>query len=260
MARRSPPPIRASLPSASNSWSTVRSDERSGSERIGAEAGDVGGSRAGRRPAEAAIGLGDHDIVDAGLAPAHQPGLVEFPLLVAIGAVPSAILIMPFILEANGDAVVGEGPEVLDQAIVVLLLPFAGEEFGDRRAALEKLAAVTPDAVFGIGQRHLDGVTRIPGVFGHPGLLGGGLASERRKWRTRHGAPRFGYRGNCSRESRGVDGALPIARFLKLIGLHGLAQRLWNRARTAPRDKGDLDLGLEQQIVSPPHLLVQGDR
>src|SRR6266568_730112 len=137
-------------------------------------------------PAKAAVGFRDRDIVDAGFAAAHQAALVEFPLLVAVGTMPLPGIVMPFVLKPHRDAIVVERPEILDQTILVLPRPFAGEERNDRGAAFEKFGAVTPAAVLGIGQRHAFGVARIPGVLGHAGLLRGGLSGERRKRGTRH--------------------------------------------------------------------------
>src|SRR4029453_19208646 len=94
--------------------------------------------------------------------------------------------VVPFILEAHGDAVLIERPEVLDQAIVMLLRPFAGKEFDDRIASFKEFGAVTPAAVLGIGQRNPHRIARIPGVFRHARLLGGGFAGEGRQRRTRH--------------------------------------------------------------------------
>ena len=101
---------------------------------------------------EAAIFFGDHDVVDAGFAAAHQAVLVELPLLVAVGAVPLAGIVMPFVLKPNRNAVTVEAPEILDQAIFVFLGLFAREERDDRGPALEKFRAVAPAAVLGIGQ------------------------------------------------------------------------------------------------------------
>src|SRR5512138_48143 len=123
------------------------------SERINPQSRHVGRARPGRLPAEAAVLLRYLGVVDAGLAAAHQAVLVEFPLLVAVGAVPLAAGVVPLILEAHGDAVAVERPEVLDQAVVALLLPFAGEEGLDRLAALKEFRAVAPAAVLGIGKR-----------------------------------------------------------------------------------------------------------
>src|SRR5437016_4181816 len=90
------------------------------SERPGAQARHVGRTWPRSLPAETAVLFRYLDVVDAGLAPAHQAVLVEFPLLVAVGAMPLATLVAPFVLKAHGDAVVVEGPEVLDQAVVEL--------------------------------------------------------------------------------------------------------------------------------------------
>src|SRR4029079_12222228 len=156
------------------------------SQRVFAQARNIDRARPRGRPAEAPLAFLDGDIVDAGLAPAHQAVLVELPLLVAVGAMPLPGIVMPFILEAHRDAVLIERPEILDQAIVMLLRPFAGEECDDRFAALKEFGAVTPAAILGIGQRHPDRIARIPGVFRHARLLGGGFAGEGRQRRTRH--------------------------------------------------------------------------
>src|SRR5262245_5526031 len=112
--------------------------------------------------------------------------LVELPLLIAIGAMPLAAGIVPFILKAHGNAVVVKSPEILDQAIVELLCPFAGEKCLDRLTAMKEFRAVAPAAVFGIGQCYALGIARIPGVFRHARLLRGGLSREWRKWRAGH--------------------------------------------------------------------------
>ncbi len=91
--------------------------------------------RAWCRPAEAAVFFGDRHIVDAGFAPAHQAVVVELPLLVAVGPVPLPGIVMPLILKAHRDVIVVERPEILDQAILMLPSPFAGEERNDRGAA-----------------------------------------------------------------------------------------------------------------------------
>src|SRR5215203_7326160 len=98
------------------------------SQRVLAQARDIGRARPGRRPMEAAVAFLDGDIVDAGLAPPHQAVFVELPLLVAVGAVPLPGIVVPFILEAYGDAVLIERPEILDQAIIVLFRPLSREE------------------------------------------------------------------------------------------------------------------------------------
>jgi hypothetical protein len=112
--------------------------------------------------------------------------LVELPLLVAIGAMPLSARIVPLILEAYRDVVAVERPEILDQAVILLRRPFAGEEGHDRGTAFEKFRTVAPAAVLGIGERHALGLARIPRVFRHAGFLGGGLFGEGRERGTRH--------------------------------------------------------------------------
>src|SRR5580692_1412384 len=111
-----------------------------------------------RGPMKAPVLLGNLHIIDAGLAAAHQAVLVELPLLIAVGAMPLATGIVPFILEAHGNVIAVEGPEVLDQAVIELVRPFAREERDDGLAAFEEFRAVAPAAVLGIGQRHALGI------------------------------------------------------------------------------------------------------
>jgi hypothetical protein len=62
---------------------------------------------------KAAVFFGNRDIVDAGLAAAHQAVLVKFPLFVAVGTMPLSGIVMPLILKAHRDAVAVERPEIL---------------------------------------------------------------------------------------------------------------------------------------------------
>ena len=65
---------------------------------------------AAERPMVFALVGRDRQIVDAGDARAHQALLVEFPVLVAVAAEPVAAVVVPFIGEAHGDAIVRETP------------------------------------------------------------------------------------------------------------------------------------------------------
>jgi hypothetical protein len=93
---------------------------------------------------KAAIFFRDRNIVDAGFATAHQPVRFELPLLVAVRAMPLSIRIVPLILKAHGDMIAVECPEILDQAIVEFVRPFARQEGDDRRTAFEELGAIAP--------------------------------------------------------------------------------------------------------------------
>jgi hypothetical protein len=70
------------------------------------------------RPVEAAISFGDCMLVDAGKPPLHQTIIVEFPVLVSIGAEPGLTVIMVFVSKAYRNAIACESPELLYQAVV----------------------------------------------------------------------------------------------------------------------------------------------
>src|SRR3954463_6860787 len=108
---------------------------------------------AAQRPVILALALLDRQVVDAGDAQPHQSVLVELPVLVAEAPKPVAAIVAPFIGKPHRDAVVAKRPDLLDQAIVELFCPFAGEECLDRLAALDEFGAVAPAAVDRIGLR-----------------------------------------------------------------------------------------------------------
>lgn len=91
---------------------------------------------------------------------------------------PLACVVVVLVLEAHGNTVFVEAPQFLDEAVLVLLLPLAGQKLPDGFAASEELAAVAPLADLGVGEGHAGGVTRVPGVFGEAGLLRGGFEGE----------------------------------------------------------------------------------
>ncbi len=143
-------------------------------------------ARARRVPKKLPLVFPDPDIVDAGFAPAHQALLVELPVLVTVGTEPVSGIVMPFVLETHRDPVIGEGPQFLDQPVLMLLGPFSAEELDDRGAALKKLGAISPDAVFGVGERNLFRIAGISAIFRAAHLLNGGLTGEGRKRWARH--------------------------------------------------------------------------
>ena len=143
---------------------------------------DPGGGIRCRTLPEASVLFPDGDIIDTGVPFFHQPVVIEFPVLIAISAVPLARRIMKFIFEADSNAVAGEGPEFLFKFIVQFVLPFAGEELNDFFSAVEEFGAVAPLGVGGVGERYFFGVTGIPGVFCQLNFLSGGFGCERRKW------------------------------------------------------------------------------
>ena len=87
---------------------------------------------------------------------------------------------MPLVGEAHRDAVIGEGSELLDEAVVELLGPFACQERDDLIAAPQELRPVSPITIRRVGERDTLGITGVPAVLGAAYLLDGGLARERR--------------------------------------------------------------------------------
>ena len=118
------------------------------------------------RPMKFALAFLNRRVIDAGDAQAHQACLIELPVLIAIAAKPVAAVVVPFIGEAHGDAVVVKGPNLLDQAIVEFALPFAGQEGLDGRATLQELGAIPPPAIGRIGERDPGWIARVPGILG----------------------------------------------------------------------------------------------
>src|SRR5215211_3360875 len=131
---------------------------------------------------DASLGLVDSVVVDGGVAPAHEAVSIELPQVVEVTSPPLSIRIVRLVLEPDGDAVLGEAPEVLFQPVVELASPLAPEEGDDLLAALEELVAVAPLRILRISQRHLLGVAGVPGVLGRFDLLPGSLFVE---WRHR---------------------------------------------------------------------------
>lgn len=97
-------------------------------------------------PKETSISLGDLQVIDRGFAATHEAIGREFPLLVSIAAIPLACD-TALILEPRRNAVVGERPEVFDEAILLLARPFFGEQRDDLAAPSDETIAVPPFTV-----------------------------------------------------------------------------------------------------------------
>lgn len=138
------------------------------------------------RPMKLALRLLDWLLVDAGVARAHQTILGEFPILIAIGTEPLTAVIVVFIGIANSNAAALESPDLLDQPVVELKVPFARQEGLGLGAAGDKLGAIAPARVERIGLRHLGCIAAVPAIFGETDLLYGTLLIEGRKRRAGH--------------------------------------------------------------------------
>jgi hypothetical protein len=111
-----------------------------------------------------AVDFLDRQVVDAREPSPHQTILSEFPVLVTVGTEPVARVVVPLVGEADGDPVLRERPQLLDQPVVELARPFACQEGDDRSPTLEELGTVAPDAVGGIGQRDACRIAAVPTV------------------------------------------------------------------------------------------------
>lgn len=133
-----------------------------------------------KQPVKFAVGSCYGMFVDAGDAAAHQAVGVRLPIFVAIGTVPLAAVVAIFIGEAHRDTVASMRPNLLDQAIFELAGPFARQKRLDLAAALDKLRAIPPLAIGGVGRRDFRLVAAVPAIFSKAYLLRGGVVSE---WR-----------------------------------------------------------------------------
>src|SRR5262245_7237087 len=140
-----------------------------------------------QRPAKRPILLADRQVVDGRMAFRHQPLRVELPVLVTEGAKPVAGVVMPLVRESNGDAIVPERPQLLDQSIVQLAVPFAPKKRDDLLAPGDEFGPIAPAALETIGTGHPLGVARIPAILGSPHLLDRRVERERRQRRSRLG-------------------------------------------------------------------------
>src|SRR5262249_11985128 len=118
-----------------------------------------------KRPVIFAVPFGDGKVVDASDTPPHQAALRELPVLVAVAPEPVSAIVMPLIGKAHGDTIVAKGPQLLDQTIIELAVPFACQEGDDLLAPAQELHAVPPHAVLGIGKRDSPWLSRVPGIL-----------------------------------------------------------------------------------------------
>src|SRR5262249_60584094 len=90
-------------------------------------------------------------VVEAGPGAAHPTGRVDLPQFVAVGPPPLPRRVVGLVLEADGDAVLPERPEVLAQRVIEFALPFLGQELDDLLPSGDKAVAVAPHRIDGIG-------------------------------------------------------------------------------------------------------------
>src|SRR5271163_2475891 len=90
---------------------------------------------------------------------------------------------MPFVGEADGDAIVAKRPQFLDQTVIKLVCPLAAMKCDDLLAAGEELGPVAPAARRIVSKRNPLRVARVPRIFDQADFLNRGFKSEGRKRR-----------------------------------------------------------------------------
>ena len=119
---------------------------------------------------------------------ADAEGLVKKPIRLSDRSIvdrprPLPTVGTPFIREADGDPITAMRPHLLEEAGSDLKAPFARQKSDDLLAPGDELCPVSPEALLGVRQEHLLGITAVPGVFGHPSLLDGRIVvGGRERW------------------------------------------------------------------------------
>jgi hypothetical protein len=135
-------------------------------------------------PSQQPFGFVDGQIINARMTRCHKTMFVESPIFITVAAPPLAASVVPFISEADRDAVGIVRPQLLDETIFVLARPFMREKRLDLEAAANELIAVSPLAVGRVGERDLGRITPVPSVLSCTDFLRGGFAGKRRYGRA----------------------------------------------------------------------------
>lgn len=134
---------------------------------------------AAERPMVQAIAFSNRHFVDGCVAVRHQAVLCEFPVLVTIRAEPLPVVVAIFVSVPYSDAVAGESPELLDEAIFMLLVPLACQKCLGFFAVGREFDAVPPAGIDRVGEGDLGGIAAVPAVFGQADLFDSSFAGER---------------------------------------------------------------------------------
>src|SRR5713101_3891794 len=99
---------------------------------------------ASKRPVVLAIRSQKGKVVDGCKSRRHKPIIIEFPVLIAVGAIPVIRVIVPLVSETYGDPVLGKRPHFLDKPVVPLLGPLAREKGNDFVSSGDEVRSVPP--------------------------------------------------------------------------------------------------------------------
>src|ERR1044072_6136421 len=73
----------------------------------------------------------DWQVVNGCKPESHQTVVIEFPVLIAVGAEPISAIIVPFVSEPHSDAVFVESPKLFDQPVVEFFGPLPFQKLND---------------------------------------------------------------------------------------------------------------------------------
>ena len=97
-------------------------------------------------PPELPLRLADRHVIDARVPLGHVALRIEAPVLIAVRAKPLAVGVVPLVDETHRDAVAGDRPELLDQAVLLLLGPLPRQERLKNDELSRKVAEVMTEA------------------------------------------------------------------------------------------------------------------
>lgn len=132
------------------------------------------------RPKKAAMVCLNCDIVDARFTSKHQTLIVKLPKFVTVTSEPLRSAVMPFILKTNCDAMLAISPELFDQSIAMLAIPFLFQELHDFSSPSNETISISPHRIFAIRKRDSFWITRVPNIFRSANLCNSLFQIERR--------------------------------------------------------------------------------
>src|ERR1700704_2518569 len=97
-----------------------------------------------KRPVVLAVRGQNGKVVDGCKSRRHKPIIIEFPVLIAVGAIPVIRVIVPLVSEAYRDLVPSKRPHFLDKPVVQLLGPLTRKESNDFISSVDELRSVPP--------------------------------------------------------------------------------------------------------------------
>lgn len=107
----------------------------------------------------------EKDVVPTHHPLAHLPRLpIKGPVLEAIAPLPahSIFRILKLVPELHGNAIIGEGEDLLAEPVALFPIPLLSQEVDDGFRSGEKRGAIAPDAVCRVGLRDSGGISVSP--------------------------------------------------------------------------------------------------